>query len=198
MLAKHGFGVLAIDLRGHGESEGAANALGWQRDKDIAAAIQFLSGEGIEHIGALGTSLGGESLLGECYRFPEIEAIVSDGATHSSIADYLVLPSRENLFRSWTTRVMYASAQLFTGQTPPETTMQASITAASATRFLFIAAENTEEEVEYNTVFAKAAEGRSELWTVPGAGHTQAFGIYTEEYESRVTEFLKSALLSQD
>ncbi len=196
-LAEHGYGVIAIDLRGHGESQGAANALGWQRGKDIEAVLEFLRNEGIENIGALGLSLGGESLLGECWASPEIKAVVSDGATHSSLADYLVLPSRESLVRSWTTRVMYASAQLFTGQTPPVTTMLDSIKASKDTRFVFIAAEDTEEEVEYNTVFAEAAKGRSELWVVPEAGHTQAFHLYPDEYESRVIAFFNAALFPQ-
>lgn len=194
-LSDHGYGVLAIDLRGHGDSGGAANALGWQRHKDIGAAVLFLRDKGIESIGALGSSLGGESLLGVSSQYPEIKAIVSDGATHSTIADYLVLPSRENILRSWTTRVMYFSAQLFTGQTPPKTTMLESVTASKDTRFLFIAGKNTDEEAEYNEAFLAASGGRGELWTVPEAGHTQAFSLYPEEYETRVIEFFDSSLL---
>lgn len=195
-LAAHGYGVLAIDLRGHGGSGGAANAFGWQAQKDIGTAISFLREEGVESIGALGTSLGGESMLVACSRYPEIKAIVSDGATHSTLADYLVLPSRENIFRSFTTRVMYFSAGLFTGQTPPDITMADSIAASKNTRFLFIAGENTADEVEYNEAFLKAAGNRGELWAAPGTGHTQALSLYQDEYESRVITFFDSALLT--
>lgn len=195
-LAGHGYGVLAVDLRGHGGSGGAANALGWQRQKDIGAALNFLRDKGVSTIGALGTSLGGESLLGVSSQFPEIKAIVSDGATHSTIADYLVLPSRENIFRSFTTRVMYFSAQIFTGQTPPGITMLDSIKASKDTRFLFIAAEDTNEEIEYNDVFLQAAGEHGELWSVPGAGHTQAQSLYPDEYEAKVITFFDSVLLN--
>lgn len=41
MLARHGFGVLAVDLRGHGQSQGATNRLGWQGTLDVGAAVQF-------------------------------------------------------------------------------------------------------------------------------------------------------------
>jgi pimeloyl-ACP methyl ester carboxylesterase len=195
MLSDASYGVLAIDLSGHGESTGTANALGWKRESDIKAALEFLRGKHIESIGGLGVSLGGEELLSVCSAFPEIKAIVSDGATHSTLADYLILPSRQSIFRSWTTRVMYFFAQLFTGQTPPETTMLDSIKNTKDTRFLLIAAEDTDEEAEYNAAFAQAAGDRAEVWSVPKAGHTEAMSLYPEEYKSRVIEFFDSTLL---
>lgn len=195
MLSDAGYGVLAIDLSGHGESAGAANALGWKRESDIKASLEFLQGKGITSVGGLGISLGGEELLSVCSTFPEIKAIVSDGATHSTLADYLVLPSRQSIFRSWTTRVMYFFAQLCTGQTPPETTMLDSIAKTVDTRFLLVAAKDTEEEIEYNTAFAQAAGERAELWSVPKAGHTEAMGLYPEEYKTRVLGFFNSVLL---
>lgn len=195
MLSEHGYGVLAIDLRGHGESTGAANALGWQCGGDIKAAVRFLRDKGIESIGALGISLGGEVLLRACSDNLKISAAVSDGATHGTLAEYFALPSRQSIFRSWTTRVMYFCAQLFTGQTPPDTTIIDSVAGAADTRFLFIAAQDTEEEAEYNAAFTEAADSRAELWTVPKAGHTQAMSLYPEEYESRVIAFFDSALL---
>ena len=39
MLTRHGYGVLAIDLRGHGESTGTSNRFGWQGTRDVGAAV---------------------------------------------------------------------------------------------------------------------------------------------------------------
>jgi hypothetical protein len=58
---------------------------------------------------------------------------------------------------------MYLSAQLFTGQQPPDITSAQSIENAQNTRFLFIAAEQDADEIDYNTMFANASDGRSEL-----------------------------------
>lgn len=72
MLTKHGFGVLTFDLRGHGESTGKTNRLGWQGTKDFGAAVAFLQErDEVREIGGLGLSMGGEVLLGaavECTR----------------------------------------------------------------------------------------------------------------------------------
>ncbi len=198
MLQKHGYGVLALDVRGHGGS-GGGNALGWECGKDISAALDYLKSQGsTEPVGALGLSMGGEILLGESSAFPEITAIISDGATHHSIGDYLSLPENRSLWRSWTTRVMYFTAGVFTGQQPPQTTIQDSMTEAADTRYLLIAAGEEADEQAFGALYADAAAGRTDLWTVPDAGHTQALSLVPEEYEQRITEFFDAALLVFD
>jgi len=191
-LADAGYGVLAIDLRGHGQSGGRANAFGWECARDIRAAVDYLEGREVQRIAALGLSLGGEVLLRAAGGLPQIGAVISDGATQSMLGDYLSMPYNQSLARSWTTRVLYSSVQLLTGQKPPETTILDSIAAAVGTRLLLIAAEEKGGEVDYNRMFAEAAPGRAELWAVPKAGHTQAFSLYPEEYKQRVLDFLGS------
>src|SRR6266545_6092883 len=56
MLARHGYGVLLLDLRGHGNSGGHV-ALGWDANLDIDAALAYLRSRpdvDRERIGALG------------------------------------------------------------------------------------------------------------------------------------------------
>lgn len=193
MLADEGFGVLAIDLRGHGESGGEGNGFDWEGTRDVTAAVAYLREQNVSHIGGLGTSLGGEVLLGAVSARPELKAIVSDGATHRSVDDYLILPSRRDLLRSWTTRLMYASTAFFTRDTHPVTLLD-SVTAAEETRLLLIAAGTKEQEIEYNTRFLEAAGSRGTLWVVPRAEHTSAFRDQPVEYTARVTSFFRSAL----
>ncbi len=197
MFAAKGYGVLALCLRGHGPSGGSGNALGWECGKDIAAAVDYLSNQsGVKAIGALGLSLGGEVLLSACGELPQIKAVAADGATHHTLDDYLTLPSNQSIVRNWTTRVMYFSAGLFTGQQPPTTTLLESIKNAKDTRFLFIAAENIDDEVAFDTMYTEQTKGRSTLWVVPDAGHTQGFALQPEEYEKRVTAFFDEALVN--
>jgi len=120
MLRRHGYGVLALDLSGHGASEGVSNRLGWHGTRDVGAAIAYLRGRTeVKRIGGLGLSLGGEVLLGAASEYPELKAIVADGATQRCVAELLALPSERPLYRNWTARVMYTVVQLLSGQEPP-------------------------------------------------------------------------------
>jgi pimeloyl-ACP methyl ester carboxylesterase len=157
-----------------------------------------LRDNGVSRIGALGLSLGGEVLLASAADEPELRAIVADGATYHSLADYLDLPSNRSLWRSWTTRVMYASAALFTGQRPPEQTILESISNATNTRLLLIAAGTKPSESDYGALYEAAAKGRAELWTVPNAGHTQGLSVSPEEYRARVLAFFQDTLVEAD
>ena len=196
MLREAGYGVLALTLRGHGGSSGRGNAFGWQCGQDVAAAVDFLQAEGVTRIGALGLSMGSEVLLGSAADEPAITAIVADGASQRSLADYLVPIENRSLWHSWTTRLMYASVRLFSGQTPPEQTLLSSIAGAKDTRFLFIAAETVEKEPLFGALYHDAVPERSALWIVPGAGHTQGLIVAQEEYVSRVITFFDETLLA--
>ena len=193
-LKDAGYGVFALTLRGHGGSGGRGNALGWDCGQDVTAAVSYLRDSGVSRIGALGLSLGGEVLLASAANEPELRAIVADGATYHSLADYLELPENRSLWHSWTVRVMYASAALFTGQRPPEQTILESISNATNTRFLLIAAGTKPNESAYGALYEAAANGRAEFWTVPNAGHTLGLFVAPEEYRSRVLAFFQDAL----
>lgn len=196
MLAKNGFGVLMPDMRGHGESGGdGVNAYNWGGTEDVGAAIDFLQKqEDVKAIGGLGISLGGEVLLGAASQYQQLKAVVSDGATYRTLDDYLALPSRRPLVRSFTTRLMFAAAQLFGGVKSP-ITLADSISEARETSFMFIIAGNVEKESEYGALFEQAADGRAQLWVANGVGHTGAYAAYPDEYGQRVTAFFNKALL---
>ncbi|HWP21157.1 MAG TPA: alpha/beta fold hydrolase [Candidatus Cryosericum sp.] len=194
-LREAGFGVLALTLRGHSGSGGNGNAFGWECGADVTAAVQYLTENGCRRIGALGLSLGGEVLLSSADSLPEIAAVAADGATHHSLADYLAPEWNRSLWRSWTARVLYASAALFTGQKPPESSIAASIAGAQGTRFLLIAAGSRASELEFGQYYTDLAGGHAELWIVPEAGHTQGYTLYPDEYARCVTAFFNDALL---
>ena len=83
LLARHGYGVLAFDLFGNGESTGHSNGLGDNAQPAVDAALDYVAGRpdvDPERIAAFGSSLGGEVLLEAAAREPRIKAVVSDGA----------------------------------------------------------------------------------------------------------------------
>lgn len=194
MLSDAGYGVLALTLRGHGGSGGNGNAFGWQSGADISAAVAYLRSLGAEKIGALGLSMGGEVLLASAADQPEISAIVADGATQHSLKDYFLLEEYRTLWHSWTTRVLYATVSLLTGQQPPERSIVDSITAAKNTSFLLVAAEQVKKEKVYGEAFVAVAPDRVSLWFAPGAGHTGGIFTAREAYQERVIAFFDGAL----
>ena len=72
-----GYGVLAIDFRGHGESAAAPRSFGLYEARDAAAALAFLrAGVPARRVGLIGTSLGGAAaLLGDDGPLP-VQAMV--------------------------------------------------------------------------------------------------------------------------
>jgi alpha-beta hydrolase superfamily lysophospholipase len=66
VLARHGYGALLLDGRGHGRSGGHTMDFGWWGGRDIAAAMSFLDHQpGIRpgKIALLGESMGGEQAI---------------------------------------------------------------------------------------------------------------------------------------
>ncbi|MDV2481852.1 alpha/beta fold hydrolase [Methanoculleus sp. Wushi-C6] len=196
MLARHGYGVLALDLAGHGGSGGPTNRFGWGGTRDVGAAVEFLEAqEGVDAIGGMGLSLGGEVLLGAASEYPQVRAIVADGATQRSVEELHALESERPLYRSFTARVLYGVVQIASGTAPPEPLLD-SMAAAESTGFLLIAGGNVPQEVAFNEVFTRTAGERAQLWVAPDAGHTGAFGRHPAGYEERVIAFFDTALLS--
>lgn len=192
MLQRGGFGVLAIDLRGHGASGGPTNRLGWQGTEDVGAALAFLESQPqVEHIAGLGLSMGGEALLGAASSYPALEAVVADGASRRSLEELLALPSERPLVRNFTARVMYATVRLLSRQQPPLPLLE-SMQQSGSTRFLLVAAGEDELEVEFNRLFAETLGERALLWVALGAPHTGAFGLYPDVYEQRLVDFLSN------
>ena len=82
-LIGHGYGVLLVDNRGQGASEGDPNVFGWDDETDVNAALDFLAGRTDvepDRIGGLGLSVGGETLLETAAHTDRLRAVVSEGA----------------------------------------------------------------------------------------------------------------------
>ena len=195
MLHADGYGVLALDLRGFGESGGRINRLGWNGTRDVGAAVAFLNDQpDVNQIAGLGVSLGGEVLLGAVSTYPELAAIITDGATFRSVGEYQALPNNRSLVRNFTTGARDVFVALLSGDSPPAPPLWEAVTAAESARFLFITAGNDAAEIEFNTQFQTIVGDRGALWIVPNVGHTGGFNADPAAYRDRVITFYTDAL----
>jgi fermentation-respiration switch protein FrsA (DUF1100 family) len=202
VLARHGYGVLMVDPRGQGRSDGHAMDAGWYGDRDISAAVAFLqrqAGVNPDRIGVLGLSMGGEEAIGAAAAEPAIRAVVAEGATHRTAADkagYLPGGITGTIQRGMD-RLTYGVASLLTSAPEPRT-LRSAITSAPGTPFLLIAGDMAVDEPEAVAHLRAAAPDRVDTWTVPDGQHTRALAAAPAEWTARVTAFLDRTLLTAD
>jgi uncharacterized protein len=201
VLAGHGYGLLLLDARGHGESDGRAMELGWWGEADAGGAVDFLATRpdvDTGRIGLLGLSMGGEQAIGAAGVDDRVAAVVAEGATNRMAADkgYLDEYGVRGEVQQQVDRLTYGLAGLLSPAPVPEP-LRRSLAAATSrpdpTAFLLI----TAGEVETERLAADHIRGDAagvDVWTVPGAGHTQGLATEPTEWEDRVTDFLDEAL----
>ena len=199
VLARHGFGVLMVDARGHGGSGGRAMDFGWHGDADIAAATAFLAGRDDvdrNRIAVVGSSMGGEEGIGASASDRLIRAVVAEGAMARTAADKGWL-SDEYGVRGWfqeqVEAVQYWLADRLTSASSP-VALRSAVAASGTTRYLLITAGAVPDEANAAAYIAGAAPDRVETWNVPDAAHTDGLAVAPEEWERRVTTFLVDAL----
>ena len=199
VLARHGYGVVMVDARGHGRSGGRAMDFGWYGDQDIAAAVSFLTTQpdvDAGRIAAIGMSMGGEEAIGAAASDSRIRAVVAEGATNRVPADKAWL-SDEFGWRGTLQRglewLVYNVTDLLTDASQPISLRDAA--AAAAPRpMLLIAAENMPDEPRAGRYIRDATPDSVELWIAPDSGHTAALDTDPQQWEERVTSFLARAL----
>ena len=197
VLARHGYGVLLLDARGHGESGGDAMLWGWFGETDVRAAVDHLARradvtEG--RIGAVGMSMGAEEAIGAAGTDSRIRAVVAEGATARGALDEGAPTAGMGgwfaRYIDWTTA---HAADLMTSADRPAS-LRASIITAAPRPVMIIAAGTQPPETEAAAAFQDAAPDSVELWVVPDAGHTTAYDVRPAEWETRVIAFLDDTL----
>jgi pimeloyl-ACP methyl ester carboxylesterase len=198
VLAKQGYGVLMVDARGHGGSEGRAMEFGWYGDLDIRAAVDLLSTRADVtggRVAVVGLSMGGEEAIGALASDGRIRAVVAEGATNRVAGDKAWLSDELGL-RGWLQEQLdlltYGATDLLTPASPPPT-LRASAAAAAPRPLLLVASAESFEEVDGARFIAAGSPSSVTVWLAPG-GHTGALAAAPAEWGRRVGEFLDTAL----
>ena len=197
VLARHGYGALLVDTRGHGRSGGHAMDFGWWGNRDVAAAVSFLDrkpGVRAGQIAVLGESMGGEQALAAAGSDRRIRAVVAEGATGQQLADHGWMPRGiDGALQRGMEWVMYSAAGLISGAPRPMSIPDA-IRAAAPRPVLIIADGAIGDEPVAARWFRAASPASVHVWVVPRAGHTQGLATAPRAWEAHVISFLDAAL----
>jgi hypothetical protein len=199
MLARHGYGVVLFDRRGEGRSEGDSNLFGWGGEKDIYAAVDFLTDRpevDPARIGGIGLSVGGELMLEAAAESDLLAAVVSDGAgTRSLLEDLDDIPSPGKWLGLPFLVAKTGAVALFSNTAPPPELTEL-VPRIAPTPLLLIWAPASGGE-DMNPLYYRLAGRPKAIWAIPEAGHTQGITARPKEYERRVVDFFDRALLSK-
>jgi uncharacterized protein len=197
LLARHGYGVLLYDARGRGESEGSpTGAPGWGWKKDVEAALSLLGGRpdvDPDRIGGLGLSTGANVLIEVAAERRELRAVVAEGATARSFADYRNLAGIDIAAPYWW--MFYNAVRVLSGDSPGEPLKDLVSRVAPTPLLLIAGGRGIAQERDLNRIYAEAAREPVELWDLPDVAHTAAIRERPDEYERRVVSFFDEALL---
>ncbi len=118
MLIRHGYGVLLLDPRGQGSSEG--DTVRWAGDRDLLAAADYLRRRpdvDPDRIGGFGFSIGAEILIEAAAQSTAFKAIVTEGAGSRVGDEDVEGPAR--LLAEPNLALMTAALTVFSNHGPP-------------------------------------------------------------------------------
>jgi uncharacterized protein len=200
MLVRHGYGVLMLDMRGNGESEGRANVFGWGSGKDLEAALDYLSQRADVQrgaIGGLGLSVGGEQLLEAAADDERLTAVVAEGAGYRTLHEYRQEDSVATTITSPQSALLYGAIRLLSAEPYPEP-LDRLVPRISPRAIMLIEAGHGQSGETLNPLYFERAGEPKEYWLIPESNHTGGLETRPEEYERRVVGFFDRALLRDD
>jgi hypothetical protein len=195
MLIRHGYGVLLLNPRGQGTSEG--DTIRWAGDRDLLAGAEYLKTRpdvDDDRIGAFGFSVGGEILIEAAAQSTDFKAIVSEGAGFP--AGEADLTGANKLLRPSIAALGVATA-VFSNQGPPPPIVDRIDEIAPRAVFLIWADPGMGGEDVRQPKYYAAAGAPKQIWKVPRAEHTGGLKAQPAEYERRVVAFFDRSLLDR-
>jgi len=202
MLHRHGFAVLAIDLRNHGDSgrTGGRHTGGVRESADVLGAWDWLvhdRHQPAERVGLLGFSLGAASVLIAAGHEPGVAAVWAD-SSYGDIDEATAAELRRSRLPTFLLPGGRLVARLLDG--PGLTAVDpihgiAAMTGRAA--FVTHGTADSRLDVRYADELIRAAGTagvRIESWIVEGAEHTRAILEHPAEYEQRLVAFFGRAL----
>jgi dienelactone hydrolase len=195
-LARKGYDLLLVDLRGRGESQGRGRALS-DIEPDIGGAVDYLRGRGYSEsrIGIIGFCSGaaasaiyagtngvGALVLDGC--FPTVDGMVVVEAAAAGVPRFLVRLFIPGL--TVATRVMYGYVQTDPVDVIPDI--------ASPILFIHEQNDNLVSRDDTLRLFAASRNPANEMWEVGAVKHSEAYRTYPTQYADRLDGFFAKSL----
>jgi uncharacterized protein len=200
-LVTSGYSVLVFDLRGNGDSDGDRFSLGYLERRDVAAAIDHLTGRGIreDRIALIGISMGAGTVLQSLPLHPNVGAVVADSSYVD--AQTIVTEDLELLagVPSWFTPGVLFMSKLVFGLDGAQVRPVEVVRAHPERAFLFIHCAGDKLIAPHHAYELRAASANpaSDLWVATLCQHSWAFNTYPTAYEARLGTFLESQIPAQ-
>ena len=197
-LVADGYNVLIFDLRGNGDSDGDRFSLGYLERRDVAAAIEHLTGRGFreDRIALIGISMGAGTVLQSLPLHPNVGAVVAD----SSYVDARTIVTEDLQLvagvPSWFTPGVMLMSDLAFGLKGEQVRPVEVVRAHPERAFLFIhcAGDKLIDPHHAYELRAASANPASDLWMAAACQHSWAFNTYPTAYEARLHAFLESQI----
>ena len=212
-LLRAGYSIVMMDGRAHGASGGPIATYGWLERNDTRAIIDALILSELNpcmtvqwsggltpcrqpsHIFALGESMGAGIVLQSAAADPRIEAVVAEAAfanLREAAYDYAGLRKYpwlgKTIFAPGTWTLLYRDEKL-AGFPVAEVSPVKSVAARPFPVLLICDEKDDALPCRHSEMIYAAARGPKQLWVVPGAFHTAAYGFFPEEFRRRVLTF---------
>jgi pimeloyl-ACP methyl ester carboxylesterase len=206
-------GVLALDFRGHGDSDASPTTFGLREVEDVAGALAWFGERGIERVALMGFSMGAMTaisavaVLGDgspvgtdvdptrpahvsAPNQPRIVAVIADSTVPQVEG---VAASFPGLNRFMAARIFDSMAKMLGGDAR-ETEPLRVIGLLEGVDILLISGDRDEiVPVPDAQRLADAAPKGTAHWVVPGAQHRKGHSVDPNGYESRVTAHMRAA-----
>jgi fermentation-respiration switch protein FrsA (DUF1100 family) len=208
-------GVFGIDFRGHGGSDDGPTTFGLLETEDVAGALAWLGERGIRRVALLGTSMGGMTaitsvaVLGDGTLTapdmdptptrspvdpprPRVVAVVADSTAPEveiPVANRLPTPPRR-----FTAARLFDGVARTLGADPRDIEPGRVVGLIEGVPMLFIHGDaDTTVPLADGRRLVVSAGPTAQHWVVAGADHSQGHVVAGEDYERRVTDFLRVA-----
>lgn len=202
-LVRHGFAILAFDMRGQGRSAPAAHSMGYFEQFDILSAVDFLNAGPLPFpelgrpraIGGWGLSMGGAAMILASVQEPAIRGIVTDCAFAALVP---LVESRSKVARVFIPGVAKAMRLLY--GIDYHAVRPVDVVARIAPRPLFFIQGEADTLVPpWNmqtlaVAASKRPDAHVQTWLIPNAAHIESYRVMGSEYVCRVVAFFTAAL----